>query len=865
VQRAFPVVVENTAALEKTFRLSILNQPPPAPASGGVASFDQFALSESGQPYVDVTVPAGSMIARTVYVTSTADRAAVKVQVREEPYLDGGLRTTIFLNPDPTAPRSLLKPGETDPVFDIKKYEGHDVEIGDVFVQDINFQTVSGQGPPDSDTTPWPDAGWPDPGWKNPGWKNPGWKNPGWKNQSWEEPGWKNQTYAEPGWKNPGWKNPGVSDTDAQSGSSRYVTARVVSQGECKQGDQKCANTSSAYSASVLVAGADPSLEYQLVVYKLYTTAATGTCDHKLVGNTQVLVNIPDYQPFAANAGTLDPRATFFLAPNEVAYVVLVAFAPNARVFPAYKLPVDNVIFTATPQAVNTDKYLDWLDSCTSGGCPTPPVPTPATTKSFYIDIEAPPLPTAYVGEIYPLQTLMAVGGEGTHSWTVTGLPAGMYFPPDETGIPRIQITGAPTDVGLFTFTVQVSDKSVPPQTASQKFSLLVAARDYLSMVIADYQDVVDIESPSDPSAVPRGIEGISGFVPDLARDPVTQSFYALDYGGARVLTVGRSATDGYETLFTFSESETPELAQPVAIAADAAGSIFVADNDIDKIYRFQRIDIGDGVLAWRCTAELTLPRDAGAYLQDIRMAIDGAGNLIVAYDGAGASWATQILRVRADLQSWTEVSYSSVLRGTPVDQIPNRPVTIGGLGIDSQGNYVVADYCWNCPYTVTVPPSPTLGALGKVFVIDPSGETSRVVAEDINRYLVGNMAGLQVDPFDGSYVVAINSTDDRNPGSLRTRIVRVTPNPGNPAAAAIAVVWAGPPLIDASGVQFQLPVYIEPPVQPEPSWPMSETAMPGDSSGPPFVLPSCEANPKPSGWHWPTLWEDLVKLPRGN
>jgi hypothetical protein len=396
VQRAFPVVVENTAAgsgapdepLGNWYELSIANQP-----AGGLASFDQFekTATPAGDRRTtwDVWIPWKSMIAQTVYVKSPAKRAAVRIDVVEldgpDPAVkpsqpkEGGLRTTVFLNPDPSAPRDLLQPGQVDQAFDVSKYEIHQVKIENVTAQNISL-AVPGQGLTEEEL----ESAWAEPGWKNPGWKNPGWKNPGWKNDPWQYPGWKNTNWESPGWKNsawesPGWKNEALGDT-VTGGSARYITAQVVNDG-CRSGDPTCANTYTAYNANVLVNGVLP-FEYQLIVYKLNPAPAMTVCEPALVRHTQVLVNIPRYNPSAANFSVPDPRATFVLAPDEVAYVVLVAYSDEPQ-FPAGALPTTGVGFTVTPQPFDTPDFLYFDVTCP--GCPPPPSPPPSPSPSLFI------------------------------------------------------------------------------------------------------------------------------------------------------------------------------------------------------------------------------------------------------------------------------------------------------------------------------------------------------------------------------------------------------------------------------------------------------------------------------------------------
>ena len=69
-------------------------------------------------------------------------------------------------------------------------------------------------------------------------------------------------------------------------------------------------------------------------------------------------------------------------------------------------------------------------------------------------------------------KALVATGGTNPDTWSVTpgALPAGLSLTAGGT------ITGTPTVSGTFTFTVRVTDSSVPPTTGSRAFTLIVKA-----------------------------------------------------------------------------------------------------------------------------------------------------------------------------------------------------------------------------------------------------------------------------------------------------------------------------------------------------------------------------------------------------
>jgi putative Ig domain-containing protein len=89
-------------------------------------------------------------------------------------------------------------------------------------------------------------------------------------------------------------------------------------------------------------------------------------------------------------------------------------------------------------------------------------VPPPILTLS----ITTSSLPPTSIGQSYSA-ALSASGGTGTLTWTPVGsLPPGLSL--SSTGV----ISGTPASAGLLSLTVQVTDTSVPPQTASKALTL---------------------------------------------------------------------------------------------------------------------------------------------------------------------------------------------------------------------------------------------------------------------------------------------------------------------------------------------------------------------------------------------------------
>lgn len=154
LQRAFVVFVQNSLRETRYYRLKIMNQP--GPLNTDRASFKQFpsppyrAADPSDTPHdpriapiteLFVSVPPISTVSRTLFVTAADPNAQVRIDVEETeappsgtttpppPLKANGMRSSILLNPDPTAP-PLEGADVVVSVPDIAELEVHDHRAG---------------------------------------------------------------------------------------------------------------------------------------------------------------------------------------------------------------------------------------------------------------------------------------------------------------------------------------------------------------------------------------------------------------------------------------------------------------------------------------------------------------------------------------------------------------------------------------------------------------------------------------------------------------------------------------------------------------------------------------------------------------
>ena len=197
-QRAFVVVAENASPLPRVYRLHIENQP-----AGGQASFLQF-----GAPLttLDVSTPALSSVARTVFVTAQDQNARIRVSVTEVNGVGGtvvanGLTGTVVLNPDPQNP-VLQNPVLQNPVLQNPVLQN--ISQGESYNPAISFALV---GVPNLQN----------PVLQNPNLQNPNLQNPSIQNPHLQNPNLQNPVLQNPVLQNDAVANPSIVNADLPS------------------------------------------------------------------------------------------------------------------------------------------------------------------------------------------------------------------------------------------------------------------------------------------------------------------------------------------------------------------------------------------------------------------------------------------------------------------------------------------------------------------------------------------------------------------------------------------------------------------------------------------------------------------------
>jgi hypothetical protein len=236
------------------------------------------------------------------------------------------------------------------------------------------------------------------------------------------------------------------------------------------------------------------------------------------------------------------------------------------------------------------------------------------------------------VGSPYS-NTIDEDGGTGTLTWSITAgaLPPGLSL--SQLGV----VSGTPTAPGNYNFTVQVTDSASPPNVATLAFMLSVADAQYGDLIVVDGSPLASPLAGTLFRITPTGTSGTiaaisNGSPTGVAVDPASGNIYvaADSVGGngtSRIVKVGPTGTLT-DPFVPGLPAEGAVLQNPVAVAVDASGNVYVGDNSTNVIYEFSSSGTPVGTFA-------SLP-SSHSVPNHIRMTFDSLGNLDVASDNIG-------------------------------------------------------------------------------------------------------------------------------------------------------------------------------------------------------------------------------------
>jgi uncharacterized protein YjbI with pentapeptide repeats len=451
--RAFVVQVQNATAVDRVFRLRITSPAPPGGSASFIPSSAPTPPESSGTcgfpcSSLDVEIAARSSIARPVFARSTDPAASIVVAVQEIPSVGGeplidGLSQSVALNPEGSV-TNLAQPDGS----------GDDISVFEVYNPFITSANVANANVANANVA-------------NANVSNANVANANVANANVANAHVANPDLADANVANANVANANVANANVANANVANANVSNVPVSDATYTITNTGNTTHSYHVKLVGQEPDPGVQLQLIINKTYTTPLALSCSLQQEPQNALIANIvsPEVSApgSAADPNLSDPRisnATLALAPGETAAVTL-----RGTVDPATMKAVANRVWPrAIAHAGDGTIYSD---------------PLVASTDSRA-------LPPLVLGVPYSAN-LTASGGKPPYTWTLASgsLPPALQLGPTGT------ISGTPDAVGTFTAEVQVTDSSIPPQSATQVLSLSVSARPSATEVMVASSAVV--------------------------------------------------------------------------------------------------------------------------------------------------------------------------------------------------------------------------------------------------------------------------------------------------------------------------------------------------------------------------------------
>jgi len=451
LQRAFVVFVQNFTSSDRSFRLAISSPQP----TGGFASFAAGKNNPPNAPTppspvktsLDVTIAAHSGVVRSVFAVSSQTAASITVTATEIARIGGnpvagGLSSFIVLNADPLNP-ALTNPDGAPAGSDINT-----VEIYEPNLHTPNLHTDNITDPnlhtPNLHTDTIGDAGVANALATPTNLTNVF-----------------NLSIADPNLHTPNLHTDGIAAPNLHT-PNLHTVAPSSAMTDATYVFSDTGNTTASYH--VRLVGNDPGIPLQVIVTNYYATPVAANCKLALqpahsvlaTASNAVVQSPASFNP--ADTGITDGstgNVTFTVPPGGI---VLVTMRANVDENTMQNSILSKVAPFVVPHAANTNDTTN----------------TPKFIAPPFISTST--LPDGVVTKFYST-AVQAIGGTPPYRlWSVSAgsLPGGLNLSLDtETG--RGLISGFPTTAATFTFTVQVSDSAMPPNTASRQFNIRVA------------------------------------------------------------------------------------------------------------------------------------------------------------------------------------------------------------------------------------------------------------------------------------------------------------------------------------------------------------------------------------------------------
>ncbi len=556
LQRAFVLDLFNSTDQQRTFQLTIENQPAGGTASFAVAPTPIPAPLPAPLTLLNVTLPPRSGATRSVFALSTNPTASIQIQADEIPN-PGSTSVSgtphsgfVVLNADP-AVNALVNP---------------DSSPADIAITELYTPTLSNLNIANPNVSL---------NISNLNISNPSPVNLNIANLNIANLNIANLNIANPSYASLNIANVNVANLNISNSTPANLNIANLNISNAPVSDvnytvTNSGNTNTAYQVKLVQLAATPAnVPIQLILSKNYTTLVANKCQPAQQQNTSIpIANITNpttisYTEIGLNSSNAPAasNATLHLAPGESGLITIRAFTDLNTV----QSIASNIIPAVRAEAAVTDDNLYKL------AVPLTLVPIALTN--------------AIVGSAYST-SFAYFGGTAPYTWSVStgGLPPGLTLDPT-SGV----LSGSPTTPGTYSFAVQIADAA--QNTTTRGFSLVVVSP--VKITTATIPDGVVNAAYSTSVAATGGLGALTWSVSAGALPS------GLTLSSTTGSITGSATTAGsYPFTITVSDTSSPALsaqqtftlriAQPIAITSPV-----LPDAVVGKPYSFTLTSTG--------------------------------------------------------------------------------------------------------------------------------------------------------------------------------------------------------------------------------------------------------------------------------
>ena len=582
VQRAFVILVQNFTSVEKSFRLTIANQPQLANGSPDPSGFASFVATSNppasplpaATTQLDVAVGPHNGITRPVFALSGNPTASITINVQEISAAGGnpspnGLSSFLVLNADGTVP-GLIDPDGAPAGTTIVGVEVYNPNVSSPNVSSPNVSSPNVSSPNVS----------------SPNVSSPNVSSPNVSSQSFTNtptagglaaPNVSSPNVSSPNVSSPNVSSPNVSSPNVSSpnvSSTALTTNAPIS--DANYTVTNSGNTSASYHVQ-LVSAQPVTSPLQLLLNKIYANPVAVGCSLGLQQANVPLadVNNPPIQS-AANFNPTDTATDPTVAKNSSVTNTTFSLAPGEQAFLTLRGPITGDAMKAISQGL-----LAPVVTSQSANTNTNTVPFSFPGSSFpgggIFVLQG--LPDAITGTPYSGQ-IQAFGGTPPLTYAITSGSLPLTSAPGGATLALNPATGLISGVpgcspgvfclfpATFPFTVQVADSA--GHAASQQ--LTIRQEDPLTVINASLPPAVQ-NSPynnflSSQGGIPPITWSVTGLPAGLTPSPTGSITGAATTSG--VFNVPVQATDS-----SFPPQTTPATVLPLTVFANTGLIVF--------------------------------------------------------------------------------------------------------------------------------------------------------------------------------------------------------------------------------------------------------------------------------------------------